>query len=74
MGYVGAKLMQTTDIERLEKSNPYEEIQAVKQICHEVDALHSTLDRQVLFQMDDLRASMLNQVQISNFDPQVLGK
>lgn len=74
MGSVGAKLTQTTNIEGLEKSNPHEKIQAARQMCPEVEALHAKLDNQVLFQMDDLKASMLHQVRITNFDPQVLGQ
>lgn len=43
-------------------------------MCQEVDALHATLDKQVLFQMDDIRAFLLHQVRISNFNPQILGQ
>lgn len=69
MGYYGAKLAQTSEIEGLKKGNHLEELQMARQISCEVDALHATLDRQVLFQMEDLRASMFHQIRFSNFDP-----
>lgn len=43
-------------------------------MCPKLDTLIVTLNGQVVDKMEDLQASLLHHVRISNFDPHVLGK
>lgn len=43
-------------------------------MCPELDTLFVTLNGHILDKKEDLQASLLHQVRLSNFDPQVLGK
>lgn len=67
--YSGAKLSQTRLAENTESK-----LKATRAMCPKIDTLHITLNMQVIEHTDDLQASLLHQVRLSNFNLQVLGK
>lgn len=56
------------------RSDPLEENQLACEMSYELEALNTTLNRQVLRGMEEVNVTLLHQIRISNNNPQLLAK
>lgn len=60
--------------EECEKENPEQELQTAMEMCHELKTLNLTLERQTSGNEEEIRAALLHQMRLSNYDPQLITK
>lgn len=60
--------------EAYEKDNPEKKIMLAMEMCHELQTLNLTLNRQSLGRVEEIQHALLHKVRLSNYDPQIITK